>query len=911
VPDKQDAVTRLRVFLARLGALVRGHRQDQDIRDQLHAHLEEATDEYLRRGMSPADARRAARLDFGNLAGIEEACRDASGRWHQDLGKDLGYGARMLRRNPGFAAVAILSLAVGIAANSAVFTIVNSMLLRPRPIANPDEIVELYTGERGRPYETTSYPSYLTLRDRNGVFTGLAAYSIRQFTFGDANDVEQIWGESVSGNYFEVLGIAPQHGRAFLAEEDAVPGRHAVVVIGHDLWRRRFNSDPDLVGRTVTLNGLQLTVVGIAPRQYTGAIRGLASEVWVPINMMPALEPAAGQSRLTRLSRWLTLVGRLQPGATIAQARARFDVLSREMQTHYPEEWRSTEYGYVRELFVSVLPERDTRVHPGMLSGAYAIAGLLAIVINLVLAVACINLANMLLARSVARRKEFAVRLALGAGRGRLIRQLLVESVLLSLIAGAFGIVLAAWWLELLLAFMPSLPEGIRIAVDLRLDWRAVAYTIGFATATGILFGLAPAVQSARTDLSAVLKDESGGIAGDRRKSRIRAALVVAQVAVSLFLLIGAGLMLRSLDKIRPTRLGFSSENVLVASLALDEARYDRTRTQEFHRRLSERLAALPGVQAVSMVEGMPGGFMSRSRRSTEIEGYEPALGESLELDAVVVGPRYFTNMQIPILQGRDFGERDRDGAPCVAIVNEAFARRFFSSTSPLGKRLTKADEKCEIVGVVRDNQWQSLNKDLRPFYWLALGQSNPTRISVLVHTAGDPSGQTTAVRRAVQAIDPRLPVNDVLTLPQYFGAAAYPFQLLGVVLGGSGLMALLLATIGIYGIVAYAVAQRTWEVGIRIALGALRTDIVKMIVGQGMRLVAMGLAIGLLLSAALTRVLTSSLFETELLFGVSATDSLTFSGVTLLLAGVALVACGVPAFRATTVDPVEALRYE
>ena len=532
-------------------------------------------------------------------------------------------------------------------------------------------------------------------------------------------------------------------------------------------------------------------------------------------------------------------------------------------------------------------------------------------VINLVLAIACINLANMLLARSVARRKEFAVRLALGAGRLRLIRQLLAECVLLSLVAGAFGIVLAAWWLELLLAFMPPLPEGIRVAVDLRLDWRVVAYAVGFSTATGILFGLAPALQSSRTELSAVLKDESGG-GGDRRKSRIRGGLVVSQVALSLFLLIAAGLMLRSLEKVRPTRLGFISENVLVASLTLDDARYDRPKSQEFYRRVSERLLSLSGVQAVSFVEGMPGGFMSRSRRSIEIEGYEARPGESLELDAVVVGPRYFNNLKIPLVQGRDFDERDRDGAPCAAIVNEAFARRFFANSSALGKRLTKsAAAQCEIVGVARDDRWQSLNKDIRPFFWLALDQSDRRRMFVLLHTTDDPAHHAAQVRQVVQGLDPRMPVNDIQTLPEYFDTAAYPFHLLGVVLGGSGLLALLIATIGIYGIVSYAVAQRTREVGIRIALGALRSDILKMVVGHGMLLVAMGLGIGLLLSFALTRVLTSSLFETELLFGVSATDSLTFSGVTLLLALVALVACSVPAYRATTVDPVEALRYE
>ncbi len=789
----------------------------------------------------------------------------------ETLLNDLRYGAKMLWKSKGVTIVAVISLAIGIGANSAIFSLFNSFLLRPRAVSHPEQLVDIYVSEgEQQPYSSTSYPSYLDLRDRNDVLSGLAAYGIRQFNFGDANRVEQIWGEAVSGNYFDVLGVAAQKGRTFSADEDVVPRRNPVAVISHGLWQRRFNSDPELVGKTVTLNDQSLTVIGIAPPQYTGMMRGLASEIWVPMAMMPAVDHDGEHMLTSRQNRGMLLVGRLKPEATLAQARARFDLITRDMQAAHPEEWLwKNEAGRTRVSTINVLPESETRIHPSMQSVAYGVFALVFVIVNLVLLIACINLASMLLARAVTRRREITVRLAIGARRSRIVRQLLTESVLLSIIAGAAGILLAVWLLNLILAAIPALPEGIRVALDLRLDWRVVIYTIAFSTVTGILFGLAPALHSSKADLSSVLKDDSSLSTGFR-KSRARMALVVVQVAFSLLLLMGAGLVLRSLEKIRPTRLGFNTENLVVGLVRLDEAKYDRPKTQEFYRQLSERLGALPGVQSASLVDYVPVSFMGGTRSSIEIEGYQPGANEDMQINAVLAGPRYFTNMKVPFVQGRDFEERDREGAPCVAIVNEVFGEKYFRGSNSLGKHLMKYGGApnaprvpCEIVGVIRDNEWQSLEKQVHPFYALALPQSPRKNFTLVVSRAGgDPHALIGGVRNTIRELDPMIPVNDVQTLGDYFSVGLYPFRLLAVVMGGCGVMALVLATLGIYGIISYSVAQRTRELGIRMALGALQKDILRMVIGQGMFLVIVGLALGLVLSFALTRVLTSSLLE-------------------------------------------------
>ncbi|HEX8293218.1 MAG TPA: ABC transporter permease [Pyrinomonadaceae bacterium] len=832
--------------------------------------------------------------------------------------QDLRYAARTLSKRPGFALLVVVTLALGIGANTAVVSVVNAMLFRPRPMAQPERLVELYVGDVSHPYHAGSYQDFLIFRDQPEIFSGLAAYSVEQFKLGGAEEVEQVWGEAVSGNYFELLGVNAGGGRTFLPEEDQTPGTHPVAVISHGLWQRRFGADPAVVGRTITLNQQPLTVVGVAPPQYTGMIRGLAVEVWVPLMMMPRMSPQTGIALLnSRGNSWLFMVGRLRPGATLEQARARFDLVSRRLREDYPEHWRERrgESDELLDKFVTVLPESETRIHPQARSVVYAAVALVLVMINLVMLVACMNLAGLLLARSLARRREIAVRLALGAGRGRIVRQLLTESVLLALAAGVAGTLLAMWLTSLLVALIPALPEGVRLSIDLRMDWRVLAYTFGFSFAVGVFFGLVPALQTSRPDVMAALKEGSEVFAGGYAQSRLRNGLIVAQVALALLLLTCVGLAAQSLRNISPTRLGFESANLVVAPLAL-ERQYDRARGQEFYRRLAERTLALPGVRAVSFVDVVPGGLLGRQRSSVGIEGYAPSPGESMEIDYNTVGAGYLTAMNIPVVRGRDFDERDRDGAPCVAVVNESFERRYFAGGGALGRHLTKSDSptagpRCEIVGVVRDDRVQSLQKEPLPWFAFPLQQSHAARMVMLVHPAGPPEGMVPAVRRVIQSLDRDIPVSDVQTLDDTFKPFLFMYRLFGIVVGACGGLAVLLASMGIYGTVSYVVAQRTREVGIRLALGADKRDILALMVRQGMIRAAYGLGLGLLLALALTRVLASSMFGFDLLYGVGPNDPLTYALVSAVLLLVTLLACYIPARAATKVDPLEALRYE
>ena len=835
-----------------------------------------------------------------------------------DLWQDLRFGARMLIKQPGFTLIAVLTLTLGIGANTAIFSIINAVIFRPRPVAQPEQLVELYKSDARHRYQNNAYQDFLVFREQGEVFSGLAAYSLRTFKLGGADEMEQVIGEVVSGNYFDLLGVKPSSGRAFLPEEDRTPGSHPVVVISDGLWRRRFGADPALIGKTITINNQALTVIGVAPPQYTGMIRGLATELWVPVMMAPQLEPQSGMSLLnSRGNSWLFIVGRLKPEATLEQARARIDLISSQLREAYPEDWRPkrAESGETLERSVIVLPESETRIHPEAHAAAYAFIALALTIINLVMLIACMNLANLLLARATARSKEIAVRLALGAGRWRITRQLLTESVLLAALAGAAGVLLAMWLMSALLASIPAFPEGIRLAIDLRLDWRVLIYTLAFSFLVGVLFGLAPALQASRPDVIVALKDGGEGYVGARRQSRLRNGLIITQVALSVVLLAGAGLVFRSVRNLHPISLGYGSLNLVVAPIELEELQYDRARSQDFYRRLAERTRALPGVRSVAFVDYVTNG-LERSRGSVGIEGYQPSPGEDMQLYRNIIGPGYLTAMNIPITQGRDFDERDRDGAPCVAVVNEALARRYFAGGQAIGKHLTKfawqqPNQFCEIVGVVRDDKFQSLRKEPLPWYAFALLQSHRTQATMLVHSEGAPENLVPAVRRAIQSLDQTIVTTYVLTLNDTFAPLLYFYRLFGLLVGACGLLAILLAVIGIYGVVAYAVSRRTREIGIRMALGADKQKILRLVMRQGMILVGYGLSAGLLLALALTRVLTSSIFEIPLLNGVSATDPLTFGSIALLLIVVALLACYLPARKAAQVDPLVALRRD
>jgi predicted permease len=907
--------------------------RESAIVEEMSQHLEDGYQELVSRGAAPVEAQRLMLEELGESEFLARQLRQVEhssilepvilgthrrSNMLADFWQDLRYAARMLWKAPGFTAVAVITLALGIGANTVVFSIINGVVFRPRPVFQPERLVELYTSRPQQRYHNSSYPDFLIYREQSEVFTGLAAYGIRQFKLGGIDETEAIWGEAVSGNYFEVLGVQAVIGRTFFPEEDQTPGTHPVAVISHGLWQRRFGSDPDVIGATITLDNQTLTVIGIAPPQYTGMIRGWACQVWVPVMMIPQIAQQGNLALLnSRGNSWLFLVGRLQPEMTLPQARTRLDVLAGQLRDAFPERWREKrgESGETLDRSITILPESETRILPDAQAAAYALIALVLTIINLVLTVACMNLANLLMARATVRRKEIAVRLALGAGRLRIVRQLLTESLLLAVLAGTGGTLLALWSLGVLMASIPALPEGIRVAVDVGMDWRVLLSTLAFSLLVGMLFGLAPALQSAKSDVVAALKDGAESFAGGRRQARLRNGLIVAQVTLSVLLLAAAGLVFRSVRNLQPVNLGFESLNMVVAPITLEERKYDRLRSQGFYRELADRTRGLPGVLAVSFVDSLPGG-LGRARSTVGIEGYQPSPGQDMELDSNVIGPGYLTAMNIPIIQGRDFDDRDRDGAPCVAVVNEAFAERYFADGRALGRHLIKftwrqPDQLCEIVGIVRDNRFQSLQDEPRPWFAFSLMQSHSTRTTMLVHTTGQPESTVPAVRRLIQSQDQTLPVTDVLTLSDTFAPYLYFYGLFGLLIGACGLLAILIAVIGIYGVVAFAVSQRTREIGIRMALGADSHQILTLVMRQGMILAVYGLSVGLLLALVSTRVLTSSIFDIELLNGVSATDPLTFGSIASLLIAVALLACWLPARRATKVDPLVALRCE
>ena len=814
--------------------------------------------------------------------------------------QDLRYGFRMLWKNPGFTVVAVLSLSIGIGANTTIFSVVNGILLRPLPgISNPARLVDVHATDAAAnsSYHSFSYPDYVYYRDHSKALDGLLAYSMAPLSLNASGDQpERVFGMIVSGNYFDVLGARPALGRFFLSEEDATPDTHPVAVISYNLWQKQFAADPTLAGKTVTLNGHTFTIVGVATENFRGTWVGLLPDIWVPTMMQAKASP--GRDALGRNARWLQVSGRLKDDASVSQAQAELSTLAKQLEQANPE----TNQG----VGVDVRPASTI---PGQLRGsAIGFMGILMAVVGLVLLIACANVAGMFLARAAARRREMAIRLAMGASRSRIVRQLLTESMLLFVIGGTAGVLVAFWATDFLQAFKPD--WGMPVSFDFSMDVRVLGFTLLVSLATGLIFGLAPALQASKPDVVPALKSDTPGAGAHR--SRTRSLFVIAQVSISLVLLIGAGLFVRSLQNAGTINPGFNSADVITIPFDLSTQGYDRERGQEFYRQLIERVQTVPGIRAVGMASTVP---LAGANRQTgiNIEGFEPPAGQrSFYIGTNTVDSRYFQTLEIPVVRGRAFNDADRKDAPRVAVVNETMARKFFSGSDALGKRFTlgpagdASDSRIEIVGVVKDGKYETLGEDARPYVYFPAQQSYTQQMTLFIRTApADAANVVATVRREASTLDKNLPLRRVMTMAEQIGFSLIPLRMAAAIVGVLGLLGLLLAAIGIFGIINYSVTQRTREIGIRMALGAQTGDVLRLVIKQGMWLAIIGVGVGLIVALAATRALVS------LLYGVSATDPLVFGGMAALLALVAFIASYVPARRATKVDPMIALRYE
>jgi len=813
----------------------------------------------------------------------------------ETLFNDLRFGFRRLIKTPGFAVIAILSLALGIGANTAVFSLVNIILFRPLPVANPQEVVSVSAVGKNGELAAFSYPNYIDFRDRNDVMSGLLVSRFTYMSMSRNSNNEKVWGILVSGNYFDVLGVKPALGRTFLPEEDKTRLSHPVVVISHSLWQKRFGGETSVVDSDVLINGRKFKVIGVTPAGFKGTEVIYTPEIYVPFAMQKWIEPESNYLD-NRGAGNMFAVGRLKPGVSARQAEASLNLLATQLAKDYPNDNEGLRIQVIPPGFI--LPQ----LRNAMLGVSAALMGLVA----LVLLIACTNLANLLLARGAERSKEIAVRLSIGASRARIVRQLLTESVMLAAVGGLVGTAMAQWIIDSIMALKP--PIEIPFTLEPRVDWRVLIFSMIVSVITGVLFGLVPALQATKPDLVPALKDAASqsGV----RRSWLRSGLVVAQVAVSLLLLIAAGLTLRALQRLRVMNPGFNPENALMMNFDLSVQGYEADAGLQFRKQLLNRVESLPGVQSASITDFMPLS-MNYSSNQILIEGRPQERGvnapSAMQAD---VGLKYFETIGTPLLAGRDLTEQDQEGKTRSAVVNETFARKFFPGANPienaLGKQFRTSPEKqpWQIVGVAKDGKYSTIGEEPQAFVWFPIGNQLAYN-HLLVRTSARPETVIGVIRGVFHSLDPNLPVTDVKPLTEHMNLALFPARAFALLLSAFGLLALTLAAIGIFGVMSYAVSQRTREIGIRMALGAGAKDIFKLVIGRGLSLTLTGVGVGLALALAGTRLLSS------LLYSVSAVDPLAFTGVTLLLVAVAFLACYFPARRAMKTDPMVALRYE
>jgi putative ABC transport system permease protein len=868
-----------------------------DVDDELAFHLEMRVSELVERGMPPAAARAEAERIFGDMRAIRDACvtiDERRVRRHErregvdDMMRDFSFAARSLRKSPGFTLMAIICVALGVGVTTTIFSAVDGILLRPLPYPNADRLVAVYSrlAAKGATGINISYEDYLSWRDENRTFSELGIWTWTNNTLSGKGEAERVEGAGVTANLFPLLGVRPIIGRTFTPSEE-LPGNDRVIMLSYGLWQRRFAGDPAIVGSPIEVDGLPYTVIGVMPPRFNFPDRG---QVWVPF---PNDDWRSGRGNRG----YAGAIGRLKPGVTLAQAQADLDVISRRLQQAYPQD----NFGWDAE----AVALRDDLVG-NLRKPLHVFLG----AVGCVLLIACANVANLMLARGAARQREIAVRVALGAGRRRLVRQVLTESMILALVGGAVGAVLAKFGVQLLRFAFPN--GDVPFYVSLDMDGRVLLFAVLVSALTGVIFGLVPALRATRLDLNTALRDGGRAEAGGRSGGRLRNSLAVAEVALSVVLLVCATLLLRSYGALIGTDLGFDQHGVLTAAISLPATTYENDEKQRaFYEQLYARLAAIPGVVSVGSANGIPfSGWDVQSHMS--IEGRPArAQGEELDIHYQNISPGYLPTIGVPIMRGRGFTAADRDSSVHIGVINEVLARQEFAGIDPIGKRIHFGDAGSKdpwitIIGVAKEFRHYRLPQPMGPaIYFPQLATPSASQTLVLRTSLPDPMALAPAVREVLKELDPGVPAFKVQTLEQAVSRSLWRQRLQGQVLGTFATLALLLAAVGIYGVISYAVAQRTRELGVRMALGATRGQVLGLVLGQGLRLAAAGVAIGIVAALALSRVVAS------LLYGVSATDLATFVGVPVALALIALLATLVPARRATRVDPVVAMRTE
>ncbi len=868
---------------AALRALLRRSEIERELDEELRHHIEQQTEQNIRLGMSPEEARQAALKSFGGVEQTKERSRDARGvRWIEELWQDLRYGVRMLAKKPGFTLVAVITLALGIGANTAIFSVVNAVLLRPLPYPEAERLVHFAkrSPAQGLGEISFTHQVFAFYRERSRVFESLAAYSTTGFNLADSGEPERLRGATVTADFFRVLGQQPIHGREFLPQEDT-PGNNNVAILSYELWQRRYGGDPVIVGKSVRLGNFPTVIVGIMPPRFDFPKQ---TELWRPLGLNPA-----------RTAPWfLDTIGRLKPGITQADADA-------EVMAAWLDYWKQRGATIEDKPRIAVIPLIQRLVGDVQRSLLVLLGA-----VCLILLIAAANVANLLLARAASREKEIVIRAALGASRWRVVRQLLTESLLLALIGGGLGLLLAWWGVGLLLKLAP---EDLPRLQQIGMDGRVFGWTVCVSLLTGLVFGLAPAWQSARLNLNEMLKEGGRSATEGAGKRRWRNLLVISELAMAVMLLIGAGLMVNSFWRLQRVDPGVDRRQTLIMQIPLGGPRYAQPQqVNAFYDQLLGRVKTLPGVRAAAVSNHLPPDLQPWSE-ALKIEGRTDDPHETHIVCDIRVSPEYFQALGARLLRGRYFNSTDSGNAPHVMVINETLARQYFPREDPLGKRINPGSSPpdwFEIVGVVGDIKYNGLEAETQPAFYRPITQSTWWSAFLIIKTETiDPLSLTGAVRNEMRALDRELPVTQISTLEQRFSkSVAHPrFRTTLVALFAA--LALILASIGIYGLMSYAVAQRTHEIGIRVALGAQASNVLRLVVGHGMKLALIGVGLGLIGALALTRLVKT------LLFGVSTTDPATFALIALLILGVALLACYLPARRAMKVDPIAALRTE